>query len=328
VARSIFAFAADKDGQVITQTKNSLGLSNLPSLSYRLEEAIVPTGKGDARVGRFVLEGESARTVEDVLAVQSDLADQRELTRAEEYLRKGLGGGPRPTKDVEAEAREVHGISKRTLDRARKNLNIAAASKGTSWWIALPEHEDDLKDLPDTPSGPGTPSDLPAETAKSAKSAKSGIVGNVAKSAKRASPGAVGRVGRVGAAEPYTQPDLDGQAIDAVAKVTEYVTRFPGCTAGDLRKCKGGTAAKIAQARLDAIGRGLIHTQRDGHAVRHYPGPVAKPRRSPSAHALVRPAGPRPEEPVCERCWQALGPADVAGKSPVHLLGCNPKDAK
>jgi len=36
VARSIFAFAADKDGQVITETKNSLGHSNLPSLAYRL----------------------------------------------------------------------------------------------------------------------------------------------------------------------------------------------------------------------------------------------------------------------------------------------------
>ena len=59
VARFIFAFATDdEDGtQVITQTKNSLGHSDLPSLAYRIIEATVPTAKGDARVGRFVLDG-------------------------------------------------------------------------------------------------------------------------------------------------------------------------------------------------------------------------------------------------------------------------------
>lgn len=67
VARSIFAFAADC-GQLITQTKNSLGHSNLPSLAYRIIEAIVPTPQGEGKVGRFVLDGQSARTVEDILS--------------------------------------------------------------------------------------------------------------------------------------------------------------------------------------------------------------------------------------------------------------------
>jgi AAA domain-containing protein len=70
VARFIFAFAADpEDGsKVITQTKNSLGHADLPSLAYRMIEAIVPTAKGDAKVGRFVLDGESDRTVRDILS--------------------------------------------------------------------------------------------------------------------------------------------------------------------------------------------------------------------------------------------------------------------
>lgn len=56
VARFIFAFAVDEEngGSVITQTKNSLGRSNLPSLAYRIIEAAVPTSKGDARVGRLI----------------------------------------------------------------------------------------------------------------------------------------------------------------------------------------------------------------------------------------------------------------------------------
>lgn len=66
VARFIFAFAEDPETEntkVITQTKNSLGHSGLPSMAYRIIEAIVPTPKGDARVGRFILDGESEKSV-------------------------------------------------------------------------------------------------------------------------------------------------------------------------------------------------------------------------------------------------------------------------
>jgi hypothetical protein len=145
VARFIFAFAADpEDGsKVITQTKNSLGHSELPSLAYRMVEATVPTAKGDARVGRFVLDGEADRTVRDILSAQTG-EERDEKARAEGYLRKALGDGPRPTKDVEEEAREAHGISKRTLERARKDLRIPAAKRADGWWLSLPEHEGDL----------------------------------------------------------------------------------------------------------------------------------------------------------------------------------------
>ena len=108
VARFIFAFAVDEEdgGSVITQTKNSLGRSNLPSLAYRIIEATVPTAKGDARVGRFVLDGPSERTVQDILGDQG--GEERDAkTRAEDYLRAALGNGPRLTKEVEEEARKA-----------------------------------------------------------------------------------------------------------------------------------------------------------------------------------------------------------------------------
>ncbi len=67
-ARFIFAFAGDEDGtKVITQTKNSLGRNDLPSMAYRLINATVPTAKGDANVGRFVVDGPSERTVRDIM---------------------------------------------------------------------------------------------------------------------------------------------------------------------------------------------------------------------------------------------------------------------
>jgi hypothetical protein len=167
VARFIFAFATDDDdgSKVITQTKNSLGRADLPSLAYRIIDATVPTAKGDASVGRLVLDGETDRTVRDILTDQASGGTERsERTRADDYLRKALGDGPRPTREVEEEAKQVHGISKRTLERARTALKIPAQKHGDAWWISLPEHEGDLREV---------------NSAKPAKSAPPGGVGGV-----------------------------------------------------------------------------------------------------------------------------------------------------
>lgn len=165
VARFIFAFAVDEEdgGSVITQTKNSLGRSNLPSLAYRIVEATVPTAKGEARVGRLVLDGPSDRTVQDVLSVQG--GEERDAkTHAEDYLREALANGPRRTKDVEEEAREAYGITKRTLERTRADLKIAAGKSGPDWWISLPEHAGDIPDAH-------------TKSAKTAKAGRPGVIG-------------------------------------------------------------------------------------------------------------------------------------------------------
>ncbi len=70
---------------------------------------------------------------------------------AEVFLRQALADGPRPSKDVEEEAREAHGITSRTLDRARTKLGIVARPEvflgpnGRSrrvWTLALPPGEE------------------------------------------------------------------------------------------------------------------------------------------------------------------------------------------
>ena len=70
--------------------------------------------------------------MQDILERPGRRSDRDEKTRAEEFLRKALANGPRPTKDVEEEAREAHGISKRTLERARGALRIPAAKRATA----------------------------------------------------------------------------------------------------------------------------------------------------------------------------------------------------
>lgn len=157
VARAIFAFACDpEDGsRVMSQAKNSLGLSaaDLPSLAYRIESAKVDTRKGVADVGRLVFEGAAPRSVEDILATTAGETDQRrEKVDAVEYLMAALDGRWRRTKDVEEEAKEGHGISERTLNRARKSLAVAARKFSTGangkpeWWLARPEQAATLPD--------------------------------------------------------------------------------------------------------------------------------------------------------------------------------------
>jgi hypothetical protein len=221
VARFIFAFATDpEDGaQVITQTKNSLGMSNLPSLDYRIIEAIVPTAKGDARVGRFVPGGISERSVHDILAAQAHGSERNEGTRAEDYLKKMLSDGPKPSKEVDETAREGERIAKRTLDRARADLGIKSRKVGAVWWVALPDHEGDLAAL------------LPAETSKGAKNAKVGTVGKDAKDAKSSSPGEVGMVGILPAA---ASTSADGNRdLGYLAGTGPQTSRQPPCDSAD-----------------------------------------------------------------------------------------------
>ena len=59
---------------------------------------------------------------------------------AADYLQLALSDGPRPAKELIEEAREVHAVSKRTLDRAKVNLGVIAFRKSNPgpWWWRLP----------------------------------------------------------------------------------------------------------------------------------------------------------------------------------------------
>ncbi len=75
-----------------------------------------------------------------------------------------------------------------------------SAKRADGWWIALPEHEGDLK--PDVASPP-------AKTANRAKDANVGTVGNLAKGANTVPQGDVGIVGTLDA-RPETGADDQG----------------------------------------------------------------------------------------------------------------------
>lgn len=132
VPRAVFGFARDDDAgcRVMTQAKNSLGRSDLPSLAYTIESVEVPTKKGPAHVGRFVFLGESERSVDDILAAGPDV-DRSERSEAADWLRSYLSdlGGEAAAQDVK-KAAKADDISESTLKRAMSKAGVEAVRQG------------------------------------------------------------------------------------------------------------------------------------------------------------------------------------------------------
>lgn len=130
VPRSVFVFAKDDDGRVMTQTKNSLGRDDLPSLSYVIEEVVIPTAEGATSTGRFAFTGESARSVSDLLR-DANGDDQTERDEAAEWLIDYIAsnGGQVNAGDA-IKAAAVVGIAKTTLTRARQRATVRSEKSG------------------------------------------------------------------------------------------------------------------------------------------------------------------------------------------------------
>jgi hypothetical protein len=64
-----------------------------------------------------------------LLSAPTDHEERSALSEAQEFLREVLAAGPKPAADVRDEA-ESAGIAKRTLDRARQSLGVAAEREG------------------------------------------------------------------------------------------------------------------------------------------------------------------------------------------------------
>ncbi|WEH16858.1 AAA family ATPase [Streptomyces sp. VNUA24] len=170
LARAVIAFARDRETgeQVMTQTKNSLGSLDLPSLSYRIEGYDVPTYKGNANVGRLVFTGISERSVEDTLAAPVDREEVSERDEAVAWLVGYLtdNGGEAAAGDV-IKAAEKDGIAKRTLQRARSKARVRSEpsgfgkSKKWTWVLSVTDESVDASEntvgaVGASTHGPGT----------------------------------------------------------------------------------------------------------------------------------------------------------------------------
>jgi hypothetical protein len=153
VPRAIFGFGRDPesaDGScVMTQSKNSLGRSDLPSISYRIESATVGTAHGDAHTGRLVVLGVSDRSLAEILATANgdEKAKGRaeKLTPAQEFILMyvqvyGDEHGEVASRDVLAQG-VVEGFKVNELTKARNAMsNLVGTRKtgtdgGWNWFL-------------------------------------------------------------------------------------------------------------------------------------------------------------------------------------------------
>ncbi|MET9264122.1 AAA family ATPase [Amycolatopsis sp. NPDC004079] len=149
VPRSIFGFARDEAAvpgvRVMTQVKNSLGRDDLPSLSYGIEEVEIQADAGLLRTTRLVFNGESERSIHDILrdSRAGDTASPSRRDDAADWLVARLTelGGSAPASEI-YDLADVDGISKATLKRARSQANVTAkrggGKGGSSEWSLAP----------------------------------------------------------------------------------------------------------------------------------------------------------------------------------------------
>lgn len=141
-ARAVHVVAIDPDDEsgqrrLLAPVKVNIAIKP-PTMAYRLVS--------DERYGcaRVVWDGTVAATADELVNIEP-AEDRQERVTAVDFLCEALAHGERRTKDIEEEAREAHGISERTLTRARKTLGVRAhqlttGPKGRNeWWLSLPQ---------------------------------------------------------------------------------------------------------------------------------------------------------------------------------------------
>jgi hypothetical protein len=140
-ARSVLLLGRDPDDpdgvegdrRVLAQVKSNIG-PKATSVAFRIEDIATDAWQS----GRIVEDGYSPHTGEDLLR-EDEPARGSKRAAAIEFLLDRLADGPRSVKELEAEAASLQ-ISKTTLNRARKELQIISDKSGfgDGWLISLP----------------------------------------------------------------------------------------------------------------------------------------------------------------------------------------------
>jgi putative DNA primase/helicase len=149
-ARAAFVVTADPDSEddarrLFLPVKNNLAAKG-EGLSFRIEQHLLENDLCPSviRWGDVV-----TQTADEILAATAEAEDSPRRTEAEDFLRSSLADGPKPTKDIEAEAQGA-GISWRTVCRAKHDVGIKAKAIATPrdggdgppinrWYWSLPD---------------------------------------------------------------------------------------------------------------------------------------------------------------------------------------------
>lgn len=145
VARATWLFWEDPDNSTETERKFHMlpGKINIAKrrkgLEYTIGERKVLGPQEDGTA--YIVWGQASDLTAET--VQEDASNSKEKNAAHDaadFLRTLLASGPIPSKDVEATAQGRH-IPTRTLDRARKIVQVKALKRDGVWYMALPGKE-------------------------------------------------------------------------------------------------------------------------------------------------------------------------------------------
>jgi hypothetical protein len=166
VARFVWFVAEDPEnefGRVLGQSKNNLGRSDLPSLTFEIVDSVVGrTADGDIHTGKLTWTGETERSIRDVVeqAHRGNSNDRTSVDDASEWLHEYLTKhrGQAESALLKSEAKD-EGHTESTLKRARQKLGVISESEPGSyprktWWL-LPGMRLDLTggSKPEVPGG-------------------------------------------------------------------------------------------------------------------------------------------------------------------------------
>jgi hypothetical protein len=140
VARSVLHVVRDpeqKNRRLLLPGKCNLAPEST-GLAFTVGGIIVPT---------ISWESEPVMLSADELAASECQAQKRGPKsdgqgEAKRFLLDALADGPKPSKEIESDAREGHGIHRRTLERARTALGVVSfrPENPGPWYLRLPEH--------------------------------------------------------------------------------------------------------------------------------------------------------------------------------------------
>ena len=133
-----------REALCILAKANMTNRHDVGAIRFRVVESFVdhPGGGVAITTARVEILGEEAEIDANIL-LGSEGPEGSELRDAKGAILDLLTGSPGIlTKEVEEAARELYGVSKRTLVRARKALGVIAFRQDDKWWLRLPVDAD------------------------------------------------------------------------------------------------------------------------------------------------------------------------------------------
>lgn len=144
VARAVLFVTVDPDNEqtrILGQPKNNLGRTDMPSLTFTIEGTkVADTIEGPVWTGRIVWQGETDRSIDDVLRSASESADSKSATSEamawlSDYLTVHQVAS---SQQIKAAAKDDgHGVD--AIKRARQRIGAGATSHGfprRTYWSA------------------------------------------------------------------------------------------------------------------------------------------------------------------------------------------------